>query len=53
MENLPYVVFQKRQLADIESSVEEFSRVKKKARIQPKLFTQDNTAHHPCSDVAG
>jgi hypothetical protein len=30
MENLPYVVFQKRQLADIESSVEEFSRVKKK-----------------------
>ena len=53
MESLPYVVFQKRSTNDSELSAEETARVKKKAKIQAKLVTQENTAHHPCNEDPG
>jgi len=43
MESLPYVVIQKRLTNDSEMSGIELSRVKKKARMVAKLFTQVST----------
>jgi len=53
MESLPYVVFLKRSTNSSELSAEETARIKKKAKIQAKLYTQENTAHHPCNEDPG
>jgi hypothetical protein len=53
MESQPYAMVQKRLTDDYDMSAEELSRVKKKAKINAKLLTRDNTYHHPCNEEDG
>ena len=53
MESQSYVTFQKRLTNDSELTPEEIDRTKRKVKLISKMYTQQNTDHHPCNAKSG
>ncbi len=53
MESLSFITFQKRLSDSSDLIPEEMTRTKKKAKLISKMYTQQNTEHHPCIATPG